>query len=299
MRPRVSIEQEEAVCSNGIYDIRDVAIVKDHFWPNHYHNVLEIVAVGAGIQGKARIGSRTIRCGNANLWIVPPNTIHGNALYAPEARSMIVLWLRPEEIVRCAGRFHECSPRLLWDRSNTLPYEMPDKYAECLEYLLRLSLAKKMKWDEQQLVNPSLRSFQVHQPDDAFSDLQVLYALLGTLFKARRRQFEASIDPIIMKAIDFIEQSFAGPTSLDSISSHCAVSTGHLCRRFKQQTGSTLQQHIMRVRIAQAMSLMRDKRYHIDQAGYASGFNSAAYFSRAFRKVTGLTPSGWMKRQNL
>lgn len=64
----------------------------------------------------------------------------------------------------------------------------------------------------------------------------------------------------------------------------------HLSKAFRQHTGLSPKQYLMKVRMEKAKSLMNTS-FSIHEIASSVGFNDALYFSKQFRKWTGLTPS--------
>lgn len=65
-------------------------------------------------------------------------------------------------------------------------------------------------------------------------------------------------------------------------------------RRFKQETGQTVNQHLTQVRIENAKRLLAS--ISVTETAFEVGFNDSNYFSTVFKKQTGHTPNGFKKR---
>lgn len=87
-----------------------------------------------------------------------------------------------------------------------------------------------------------------------------------------------------------IDAGLSGSLSVADLAAECGMSARHLIRTFKASTGVTLSNFIADARIERAkQELMADDMMIKVIAGNC-GFQSAAAFSAAFRKATGLTP---------
>ncbi len=78
--------------------------------------------------------------------------------------------------------------------------------------------------------------------------------------------------------------------SLEMVSRHFGYSSEHFSRKFKQMTGSTFQSYLADVRMERAKELLRDPKNSIAWVSARVGFKDPAYFSRVFKKHTGLLP---------
>ncbi|MBX2911861.1 MAG: AraC family transcriptional regulator [Cyclobacteriaceae bacterium] len=66
------------------------------------------------------------------------------------------------------------------------------------------------------------------------------------------------------------------------------------CRYFKTRTGKTYTNFLNEVRVSQACKLLIDKDLSIQDVCYQAGFTNLSNFNRAFKKITGKTPSKYM-----
>lgn len=60
---------------------------------------------------------------------------------------------------------------------------------------------------------------------------------------------------------------------------------------FKQETGQTINEYLTQVRIDKAKELLRDPQHKLYDICYAIGYTDPSYFTKLFKKTTGLTPS--------
>ncbi|AJH00785.1 hypothetical protein LF65_04245 [Clostridium beijerinckii] len=90
--------------------------------------------------------------------------------------------------------------------------------------------------------------------------------------------------------LDFIELNLSEDLSLDRISSHFSLDKSYLSRLFKSETGSTIYNFILLKRISLAKQLLSEDK-NVSETCSLSGFNDYANFIRAFKKITGCSPS--------
>lgn len=88
----------------------------------------------------------------------------------------------------------------------------------------------------------------------------------------------------------FIELHLSEDLSLDKLSKHFSMDKSYLSRLFKSETGSTIYNYILLKRISLAKQLLSEGK-NVSETCSLSGFNDYANFIRAFKKVTGCSPS--------
>lgn len=78
---------------------------------------------------------------------------------------------------------------------------------------------------------------------------------------------------------------------LEDIAESVHVSPYHLCRIFRTHTGYSLHAYIEHLRLRQALESLADRSIDLTTLAFDLGYSSHAHFTRAFRRLYGLTPS--------
>ncbi len=101
---------------------------------------------------------------------------------------------------------------------------------------------------------------------------------------------------LLLKAIKTIEQNISNPNfSVEDLAKNLYLSRTHLHRKLKSLTNQSATEFIRSIKLKQAIELMQKGDVNIGEIGYAVGFNSHNYFSKAFKKQYGKTPSDYIK----
>lgn len=99
-------------------------------------------------------------------------------------------------------------------------------------------------------------------------------------------------DTPVEKARRYIEENFQKELSLDSIAELVNVSPYYFSKLFKEELGINFSDYLTDCRINRAKELLyEDPNRNIKEVSIACGYSNPNYFSRIFKKITGMTPT--------
>ncbi len=91
-------------------------------------------------------------------------------------------------------------------------------------------------------------------------------------------------------AISFIEENYSSPITLQHLADLVHLSEGQFCRAFKDFTGMSPIQYLVRHRVLQSCTELLQTQRKITDIAFACGFNNVSYYNRAFLKLMKMTP---------
>lgn len=95
---------------------------------------------------------------------------------------------------------------------------------------------------------------------------------------------------VIKKAIQYISKNYANNLSLELVANHVHLNPTYFSTLFKQSTGSSFKEYLNMVRIEESKRLLSNTDYSLIDIAVATGFEDQSYFTKVFKKYTGLTP---------
>jgi len=95
---------------------------------------------------------------------------------------------------------------------------------------------------------------------------------------------------LLAKGIAYIEEHVTSETiSVPHLAQLCKISEPYLRRLFHQSFSVSPAVYIRNLRIRYAKELLSTREYTVSEVALLSGFNDISYFSREFKKATGLS----------
>jgi transcriptional regulator GlxA family with amidase domain len=99
----------------------------------------------------------------------------------------------------------------------------------------------------------------------------------------------STLEPVLA----WLDENCVQDLSLEAIASHACLSTRTLNRRFREQTGSTPLQWLLRARIRRAQRLLEATSQPVDRIAAQVGFGSPTAFRERFRRIVGTSPTAY------
>lgn len=104
-------------------------------------------------------------------------------------------------------------------------------------------------------------------------------------------------NPVIFQIKEYLHQNYSVPSlSVPDISEHVHLSPTYVCTLFKNETGQTLNQYLTDYRIKMSKQFLSDPLYKITEISAKVGYSDGNYYSKAFRKIVGLSPSEYREK---
>jgi AraC family transcriptional regulator len=97
----------------------------------------------------------------------------------------------------------------------------------------------------------------------------------------------------ITKVVRRIEEQADERLSLKALAGEAAMSPYHFLRTFRQVTGMTPHQYVLRTRLHRAATQLRTSKDPISRIAFKAGFKDLATFNRRFHRLVGSTPSAY------
>ena len=88
-----------------------------------------------------------------------------------------------------------------------------------------------------------------------------------------------------------LERNVREKISIADVCRHLGYSKSYLCKLFRAQTGCSIIDYGVKAKITLAKRMIRENNLNFSQISDALSFDNPQYFSRVFRRVTGMSPT--------
>ena len=96
--------------------------------------------------------------------------------------------------------------------------------------------------------------------------------------------------PVLEKAFSYISANYMNPVTLEETAEHVHLSPAYFSSVFKQACGTSFSDYLNLIRIEESKRLLSNTDYSILNIAVAVGYRDQSYFSKVFKKYTGMTP---------
>ncbi|WP_338556815.1 AraC family transcriptional regulator [Paenibacillus sp. KS-LC4] len=116
---------------------------------------------------------------------------------------------------------------------------------------------------------------------------QFVYELLWQL---ERQQIGMKRPDLAAQVVRYIQEHYHEPITRESIAQIFHYSVPYVSRQFKQETGISMIDYVIRERVSKAMEYLQKTDMTVQEASISVGYDDVSYFTRVFKKHTGMTP---------
>ncbi len=120
---------------------------------------------------------------------------------------------------------------------------------------------------------------------------QKMEQILLIYMEQLKKQQEKKEEYVVKKAQSYMEKHFSEQLLLSDIAAQFHLHPNYFSSLFKKQLDMTVRDYILQLRMKKAKELMKDPSLKLLDIALAVGYEDAAHFNRAFKNVTGISPS--------
>ncbi len=273
--------------------VKTIERIQDISWsmePNRHENY-EMVYMKKGF-AVFEVAGQPVSLGPNDIVIIKPMQFHKFIVKSDNGCEFIVLNFKFEN--KIDGEYSE------------IPLEDFLNFVSSRETGPHITLKVSQKNEIIVLLNRILKERESSEPGSEFLNYLLVMELFVLLSRALKMEWENSIKSkspklreLISIAINFIHTNFERDISLGNIAKFVFLSPSYFTRAFKEETGMSPINYLLKVRIERAKELLADTGLKISDIALSVGFSNQQRFNEMFKKYTHLTPLQFRKKSTL
>lgn len=236
----------------------------------HWHENIELLFVTDGKLKVCLNGEELYACRGETV-VVNSGFLHDMAAVTDSASYFVLI----ADADFCANHGFHTEEKLLQSKIN-------DSRLFDLIYNIKNALDKQPPYYEEDILSDVIkiliRLFRHH----TLSDIS---------FDKANKKIE-----MVKQGLRYIKHHFNESLSTDSISSYTGYSKYYFCHCFKEFTGFSLSTYINKYRTDYAYTLLKQTDMNVTDIAFKCGFDDVSYFSKVFKKHTGILPTSVRKK---
>lgn len=263
---------------DGIYTIHYFEYTKDFSYSGEFHNFWEIVyADKQRVVITADATELTLEAGQ--LYIHRPNEFHKIRCDGTRAANSVVISFDCEcpELFSAAGKVITCSneeKQLL----GIIVSEAADAFSTPLgsPYTNKMEKSATAKFATEQIIKHCI-------------ELLMINLIRGNITETKTSTDKQN--KLLMEICEYLKSNVDKPLMFEDIRKRFNVSASVIKRLFKSTLGCGIMEHFLRLKIDNAKQLIRENEMNFTEISEHLAFSSPQYFSSAFKRISGMSPS--------
>ncbi|WP_164821714.1 helix-turn-helix domain-containing protein [Paenibacillus koleovorans] len=235
-----------------------------------------LLTLTLGGDGEYRLGNRTVGCRRGDAFILVPGTPHH---YRTKENG------QPWDFVWC-----HFLPAAQWESYLQLPEAMPG--------LLHVHVGNEALLGRLQIAFRRLTRDHLHMDRLyerlAYNALEEILLLLQV--QAQPQRTGDARDPRVEEVLRLLTLQMKEPHTIAALAERVNLSPSRLAHLFKQETGASVIEMLLRLRLRHAARQLEYTSRSIAEVADDVGFQSPYYFTKQFGAAYGVSPSAYRKQ---
>ena len=168
-------------------------------------------------------------------------------------------------------------------------YELPKK-----ENVFFTGVSPDYPWIYNQIIR-ELQVQRVNYEDVIKLFMHHIFLTISRYIKEGKQAKNETISDI-ERAVHYFNENYNKPISIEQYAQEHLMSVNWFIHSFKEVMNVPPMQYIVSLRIAAAKGYLENSDKNINEISNIVGYENALYFSRLFKKYTGMTPSEYKKK---
>ena len=252
---------------------------KSYFTDFEKHAPIELIYVDEGVE-QVWEDDKVYTLQKGEIFIHKPMAFHKDACLSDESRVYIISFTTSSKIIS-----------KLFDRVIKLKKNEINQLKQVFETYIRNVDSDIDQWFSDRKIIANKNSFGVSQIIK--NNFELFFISILNPEENEALEYRKYDDPVVNRVIEELDKEKYEKFSLDKISKNVSYSKSYLCRQFKKVTGVTIIYYFYSLKVEEAKKMLIHGDHTIEETSDLLNFDSVQYFSKVFKKYSGLSPSNW------
>lgn len=274
-----------------IYSIHYFEYMNDFSFEGESHNFWEFICVDKGEVGVTADDSFTI-LKKGDIAFHQPNEFHNVQAVSGIAPNLVVISFQCTDD---AMRFFKKKILQIDETERNLLADIIIEARRCFDcrlddpYLQNMPMKEPDLFGSEQMIHLLLTQFIIHLIR-RYSTPLMLHKRLPRLESIKATKSRSDTE-VFNRIVGYLEEKLNTRVTIEQICHDNLIGRSQLQKIFKEQCNMGIIEYFSLMKINAAKELMRTNQMNFTQISEHLGYTSIHYFSRQFKKVTGMTPS--------
>ncbi|MDO4313692.1 MAG: AraC family transcriptional regulator [Eubacteriales bacterium] len=281
---------KDSISVGKIYSIHYFEYMSNFSFEGESHDFWEFICVDKG-EVNIVAGTHAEKLKKGDIAFHEPNEFHNVKATGKIAPNLVVISF---ECNSYAMHFFRKKILKVDDAERNLLAHIIMEARHCFDcrlddpYLQNMPLKSAEVFGAEQLIRLYLEQFLIHLARRYTCTSKPLIKTIQSSTKATKVKNDAEI---YQRVTDYMEAHLHSKLTIEQICRDNLVSRSQLQKIFKQQCKMGIIEYFSYMKIGIAKELIRTQHLNFTQISDSLGYTSIHYFSRQFKKITGMTPS--------
>ncbi|NEP38495.1 MAG: helix-turn-helix transcriptional regulator [Okeania sp. SIO2G4] len=285
--------------------------------PDPEHPLFSVVGMSSNKTNDTKCADRDITLSGDFYSVSLKHITSGEIFYGRtkyDCKNGTMIFMAPKQEVKVVGLNVKSTGRtIVFHEDFIRGYSIKDEIKKYNYFSYAVNEALHLSQKEEQMISGLIDQieYEYHSNQDEFSK-ELILSQLDTLLKYANRFYHRQFlhrkennSNLLDKFIDEVERYMnedqiygkAIPT-IEEIANKLNMTPRYLSDALKVETGKTAIENLHLHLLDKAKDLLLDSNATVATVAYALGFEYPQYFSRLFKKKTGITPTEYIKSYN-
>lgn len=286
------VDLKDSISIKRIYSIHYFEYMSNFSFAGESHDFWEFICVDKGKVG-VTAGKTFHTLKQGEILFHPPNEFHNVKATGDIAPNLVVISFScdSEDILFAQKRLFKVDEiersllaNIIIEARRCFDCRLDDPYLE------NMPLKQSDKYGSQQMILLYLEQFLIHLIRRYSSPSPVRKRFTGSISSPESIHAKNDAESFT-RITDYLETNLASHITIDQICRDNMIGRSQLQKLFKKRTSLGVIEYFSHMKIDAAKELIRTGQMNFTQISEQLGYSSIHYFSRQFKKITGMTPS--------